>query len=215
MPPIYLGSSPISALRVDALIVSAVYVGSVQAYSANTNPIAPTNITLSASSVSESASIGTVVGLLGSNGYPSATYSKILDAGAKFSVVGNELRIAAALDYETATSHSVTVRATNASGSYDKIFAVSVTNTTELPVNTVAPSISGSPTQGGTLTGSDGTWTSAAGTISYARAWLRDGAAISGATGGGKPDMAMAGGTDASKLPAALASVVGWVTQQV
>ena len=185
MPPIYLGSSPISALRVDALIVSAVYVGSVQAYSANTNPIAPTNITLSASSVSESASIGTVVGLLGSNGYPSATYSKILDAGAKFSVVGNELRIAAALDYETATSHSVTIRATNASGSYDKIFAVSVTNTTELPVNTVAPSISGSPTQGGTLTGSDGTWTSAAGTISYARAWLRDGAAISGATGGG------------------------------
>ena len=36
-----------------------------------------------------------------------------------------------------------------------------------------------------------------------------------GGKGGGKPDMAMAGGTDASKLPAALASVVGWVTQQV
>ncbi len=183
MPPIYIGSSPISALRVGALIVSAVYVGSVQAYSANTDPIAPTNITLSASSVSESASVGTVVGLLGSNGYPSATYSKILDAGSKFSIVGNELRIAAALDYETATSHSVTIRATNASGSYDKIFAISVTNTTELPVNTVAPSISGAPTQGGTLTGTDGTWTSAAGAISYVRAWLRDGIAISGATG--------------------------------
>jgi len=27
--------------------------------------------------------------------------------------------------------------------------------------------------------------------------------------------MAMAGGTDASKLPAALASVTGWVTQQL
>jgi alanyl-tRNA synthetase len=27
--------------------------------------------------------------------------------------------------------------------------------------------------------------------------------------------MAMAGGTDASKLPAALASVAGWVAQQV
>ena len=36
-----------------------------------------------------------------------------------------------------------------------------------------------------------------------------------GGKGGGKPDMAMAGGTDASKLPAALASVVSWVTQQV
>jgi alanyl-tRNA synthetase len=36
-----------------------------------------------------------------------------------------------------------------------------------------------------------------------------------GGKGGGKPDMAMAGGTDASKLPAALASVAGWVTQQL
>ena len=36
-----------------------------------------------------------------------------------------------------------------------------------------------------------------------------------GGKGGGKPDMAMAGGTDAGKLPAALASVQGWVTQQL
>ena len=36
-----------------------------------------------------------------------------------------------------------------------------------------------------------------------------------GGKGGGKPDMAMAGGTDAAKLPAALASVTGWVTQQL
>jgi alanyl-tRNA synthetase len=36
-----------------------------------------------------------------------------------------------------------------------------------------------------------------------------------GGKGGGKPDMAMAGGNDASKLPAALASVAGWVGQRV
>ena len=36
-----------------------------------------------------------------------------------------------------------------------------------------------------------------------------------GGKGGGKPDMAMAGGTNAAQLPAALASVVGWVTQKV
>jgi alanyl-tRNA synthetase len=36
-----------------------------------------------------------------------------------------------------------------------------------------------------------------------------------GGKGGGKPDMAMAGGTDASKLAAALASVTGWVAQQL
>jgi alanyl-tRNA synthetase len=36
-----------------------------------------------------------------------------------------------------------------------------------------------------------------------------------GGKGGGKPDMAMAGGTDASKLGAALASVQGWVADKV
>ncbi|HSV69897.1 MAG TPA: alanine--tRNA ligase [Methylibium sp.] len=36
-----------------------------------------------------------------------------------------------------------------------------------------------------------------------------------GGKGGGKPDLAMAGGSDASKLPAALASVAGWVGERV
>ncbi len=35
-----------------------------------------------------------------------------------------------------------------------------------------------------------------------------------GGKGGGKPDMAMAGGTDPSKLAAALASVAGWVAER-
>ncbi|WP_332814680.1 alanine--tRNA ligase [Ramlibacter sp.] len=35
-----------------------------------------------------------------------------------------------------------------------------------------------------------------------------------GGKGGGKPDMAMAGGTDADKLPAALQSVQGWVAER-
>ena len=36
-----------------------------------------------------------------------------------------------------------------------------------------------------------------------------------GGKGGGKPDLAMAGGTDASKLAQALASVAGWVGERV
>ena len=36
-----------------------------------------------------------------------------------------------------------------------------------------------------------------------------------GGKGGGKPDLAMAGGTDPTKLSTALASVLGWVAQQV
>jgi alanyl-tRNA synthetase len=35
-----------------------------------------------------------------------------------------------------------------------------------------------------------------------------------GGKGGGKPDMAMAGGTDPSKLPAALQSVQAWVAER-
>jgi alanyl-tRNA synthetase len=35
-----------------------------------------------------------------------------------------------------------------------------------------------------------------------------------GGKGGGKPDLAMAGGTDASKLPQALAAVAGWVGER-
>lgn len=40
-------------------------------------------------------------------------------------------------------------------------------------------------------------------------------AAQVGGKGGGKPDMAMAGGTDASQLPKALDSVAGWVKQKI
>ena len=36
-----------------------------------------------------------------------------------------------------------------------------------------------------------------------------------GGKGGGKPDMAMAGGTDASGLPKALSSVQGWVAERL
>jgi alanyl-tRNA synthetase len=36
-----------------------------------------------------------------------------------------------------------------------------------------------------------------------------------GGKGGGKPDMAMAGGSDAAKLPQALASVQGWVAERL
>jgi alanyl-tRNA synthetase len=36
-----------------------------------------------------------------------------------------------------------------------------------------------------------------------------------GGKGGGRPDMAQAGGTEAAKLPAALASVRSWVEQRL
>lgn len=50
------------------------------------------------------------------------------------------------------------------------------------PVNTVLPGITGTATQGQTLTSSTGTWTGDA-LITFTRQWKRDGVAISGATG--------------------------------
>lgn len=52
-----------------------------------------------------------------------------------------------------------------------------------VPVNTVAPVLSGTPTVGQVLTVTNGTWTSKPGTPAYTRAWYRDAAVIAGQTG--------------------------------
>lgn len=51
----------------------------------------------------------------------------------------------------------------------------------KLPVNSVAPAITGTPTEGETLTLSNGTWSNTP--DAYARIWKRNGLVISGATG--------------------------------
>jgi alanyl-tRNA synthetase len=61
----------------------------------------------------------------------------------------------------------------------------------------------------------------AAGVTSDATAKVKAGELVNhvaqqvGGKGGGKPDMAMAGGSDPSRLGAALASVQGWVAERV
>jgi alanyl-tRNA synthetase len=44
---------------------------------------------------------------------------------------------------------------------------------------------------------------------------VRDAAKIIGGGGGGRPNMAQAGGKDAGKLPQALESIVGWVEERL
>lgn len=51
----------------------------------------------------------------------------------------------------------------------------------KLPVNSVAPAITGIATEGETLTVSNGTWSNTPDT--YARIWMRDGVVIAGETG--------------------------------
>ena len=60
-----------------------------------------------------------------------ATFSLVSDPSGFFEVVGNEIRVAsgAALDFESASSHDVTVRATDGGGlSYDETITLSVTD---------------------------------------------------------------------------------------
>jgi hypothetical protein len=52
----------------------------------------------------------------------------------------------------------------------------------EEPANTAAPTLSGTPSVGQTLSCTDGSWTGSE-ALTYIQAWLRDGTAIAGATG--------------------------------
>lgn len=105
---------------------------------------APTDITWGGShSVAEDAALGTVIGGALSFTDPdvgdTGTFSMIDDAGGLFELNGsNQVVVAGALDYETATSHNITIRFTDAGGlSYDEVFAITVTDVSEAPVTGV------------------------------------------------------------------------------
>jgi Ca2+-binding RTX toxin-like protein len=111
----------------------------------NVTPVndAPTAIALGSRSIAEHSDTGTVVGtLVGSD--PDAgdtlTYRLIDNAGGRFAIAPGtgDLVVAngASIDYETATSHSVMVRVTDAAGAYhDEQFTISVINIAELTRN--------------------------------------------------------------------------------
>jgi hypothetical protein len=95
---------------------------------------APLDISLSGNAVVENAAAGTLVGLLESSDADtgdSATYRLLDDAGGRFVLDGNAVRVAsgAALDYESATSHEVRVSVTDGSGlSHEETLAIAVQN---------------------------------------------------------------------------------------
>ena len=115
---------------------------------------APTDVSLSATMVGEGAAADTVVGMLqgvvDQDAGDSHTLSLFDDAGGRFKLVGAELQVldGALLDFETATSHAVTVRVTDAAGlSYDKVLTIDVADVNEAPsglglsANTVAEGV--------------------------------------------------------------------------
>src|SRR4051812_8874450 len=96
-------------------------------------PVTPV-LRLSASSILESASVGAVVGALSvTNGSGTYTFTITADPSSKFAIAGTALNLGAALNYEAATSHSVTVKADNGVDTpITRAFTIGVTNVAEV-----------------------------------------------------------------------------------
>lgn len=115
----------------------------------NTTPLppsnhAPTDISLSASSIAENNAVGDVIGALSTTDQDSGntfTYTLVSGTGstdnASFSITGANLKAGIAFDYETKSSYSVRIRTTDQDGLYfEKVFTISVSNVTEAPAIT-------------------------------------------------------------------------------
>ena len=110
-------------------------------------PVTDTDATPNA--VDENAAVGAPVGLIASATDADATnntitYSLDDDAGGRFTINGSTglVTVTGALDYETAISHSITVRATSTDGSFStQAFTIGVT-----PVNDNDPVITSANT---------------------------------------------------------------------
>jgi uncharacterized protein YggE len=104
---------------------------------------APTSVAISNATLAENVAIGTSVGTLTSidpDVNNTFTYALVSGAGATdnaaFTIVGNELRVAATLDFETSSSYSVRIRSTDQGGlSVDQILTIAVTNVNEAPTS--------------------------------------------------------------------------------
>jgi VCBS repeat-containing protein len=105
---------------------------------ANVNE-APTDLALSANTVAENAANGTVVGTVSgtdSDTGDTRTYSLTDNAGGRFAINSSTGQITVAnrslLNYESATSHNLTVRVTDSGGlTYDETFTINVTDFNE------------------------------------------------------------------------------------
>jgi hypothetical protein len=105
------------------------------------NTAAPTDLSLSSNTVAENQPVGTTVGTLSDTDVDAgdaATFTLVAGTGdtdnASFSIVGTALKTAAVFDYESRTSYSVRVRATDGGGLfYEKALTINVSNVNEPP----------------------------------------------------------------------------------
>ncbi|MEA2884655.1 MAG: hypothetical protein QOH32_3911 [Bradyrhizobium sp.] len=101
---------------------------------------APSGVTLSNSSIAENSANGATVGFaagIDTDPHAQLSYALMNDAGGRFAIDASSGKITvangAALDYEAASSHAITVRVLNQQGhAFDKAFAIAVTDVPEL-----------------------------------------------------------------------------------
>ena len=99
----------------------------------------PTDIQLSNTSIDEKSPSATVIATLSStdaDAVDAHTYSLVDDAGGRFTIVDNELRVAngALLDVETNASHNIVLRTTDSGGlTFEKTISITVNPVNESP----------------------------------------------------------------------------------
>ena len=106
---------------------------------------APTDLSLSASTVAENVPLNTVIGNLTTtdpNSSDTFTYQLVAGTGdtdnSAFNVSNNQLRVSVSPNFEAKSSYSIRVRTTDQGGlSYEKALTVSVTDVNEAPTNLV------------------------------------------------------------------------------
>lgn len=107
---------------------------------------APTALSLSSTSINENQPVGTTVGTFNTSDQDAGetfTYTLVSGVGstdnASFTISNGELKTAAVFDFETKASYSVRVRVTDsASHSLEKAFTITVNDTLDAPVITLA-----------------------------------------------------------------------------
>ncbi len=110
----------------------------------NEAPTQPVDINAAANTVPENSPNGTLVGITARSTDPDAgatiSYSLTNNAGGRFAINNSTGVVTVAngalLDFETATSHSITVQASDGSLSSSQSFTIAVTNVNEAPVIT-------------------------------------------------------------------------------
>jgi len=97
----------------------------------------PNNITLSSNTIIENNEINQTIGTLtASDPELDDVIFSIVSGSEKFNIASNTLQASTVFDYEIATSHDVTIRATDSQGAtFDKTFTILVQNQDEAPEN--------------------------------------------------------------------------------